>query len=232
MPDNPFYTFVDFVKCNNEVARLDASCHDIDARLEELNAQCVASQEQRDSAYEAMKQKQKEQHNQEAADADLAQQLRNKQKQLEETASAKSYMSLQQEITTLKHKKEEIENDIMRLWQDVEDATQQYQQAQKQYHDVCQQIKSQQEQLQQQKSEYEQRKQSLQLQERDLRDKVKPEWLEEFDRKRAVVPDPAVPVEHNVCSACFSSLPANELRKLEKHVLRTCPNCYRILYMV
>jgi predicted nucleic acid-binding Zn-ribbon protein len=59
---------------------------------------------------------------------------------------------------------------------------------------------------------------------------VPQEWLTKYQRMRAKVADPLVPVMNTSCSACFYSIPPQDLNRLKKNALLLCRSCYRLLY--
>ncbi len=232
MDRNPFYIFVDFVTCNNTINRIHSDMEHISERLRELDVRRSQAEKKRDTAYNELHRLYKEQHRLEMESEDAAKQLRTKRQQLEQTVQPKEYISLEKEVARLQEVAQEADEAVMRIWDEVNAATQTYHDAQCMYQETFSAVDTEYEQLQAQKHAYHCELQEEQRKYEELRSQVRQEWLETFERKRKQVADPAVAVEHNVCSACFSTLPNNALRKLERHVILTCPNCHRMLYMV
>jgi predicted nucleic acid-binding Zn-ribbon protein len=59
---------------------------------------------------------------------------------------------------------------------------------------------------------------------------VPQEWLKKYNRMREKVSDPIVPVMNTSCSACYYSIPPQDMNRLKKNVLLLCRSCYRLLY--
>ncbi|MBL4588233.1 hypothetical protein JKY79_02720 [Candidatus Babeliales bacterium] len=61
--------------------------------------------------------------------------------------------------------------------------------------------------------------------------KVVPEkWLTKYTRMRLLVDDPIIPLSSTHCSACFYSIPRQEISNLKRDALIICRNCYRFIY--
>jgi len=232
MARDPFYTFIDFVTYNNQLAYVQRQRDQLAERISELDASLASYQHACDTAHEQLNALHKKQHKQELEASQVTQELQTQRNRLERITQPKEYMSLQSEVERLQRQSEEADEAVMEIWQQVEEASDAYHKAQQTYHEAYERIDQERKQLHQQDSEYAQQAQQLEEQMQELRTQVRQEWLDAFDRKRVHVADPAVPVEHGVCSACFFTLPRNELRKLERHVILSCPSCYRLLYIV
>jgi hypothetical protein len=66
-----------------------------------------------------------------------------------------------------------------------------------------------------------------------VRSCISPRVLAHYDRLRARVAEPVVPVEEEICLGCnlqLSSSFAQELRDSQR--IMTCPNCTRFLYTI
>jgi len=232
MARDPFYIFVDFITCNNTIADLSRRCDQMTHQIYELDERITAARNQRDHAHAHYEHLYKQQHKQEIEASDVADQLRSKRDQLARTMKPKEYLSLQHDIDKLQQQKQSLDDAVVDIWQQVEDALAAYQEAHRQYQGTYENCASDKQQVEQQLQEYRDTIAAYERQQEELRQHVRQEWLDAFDRKRQHVSDPAVLVEHNVCSACFSTIPRNELKKLERHVIVACPSCYRLLYMV
>lgn len=61
--------------------------------------------------------------------------------------------------------------------------------------------------------------------------RVPHEWLEHYTTMTARVVDPVVPVESESCSACFASIPKQDMLRLQRKALLQCKMCFRLLYL-
>jgi uncharacterized protein len=59
---------------------------------------------------------------------------------------------------------------------------------------------------------------------------VPAEWRTQYERMRATVTDPIVPVLNGSCGACFYTILHQDLSKLKKSQVVVCRSCYRFLY--
>ena len=56
------------------------------------------------------------------------------------------------------------------------------------------------------------------------------EWLAKYQRMRNKVQNPIVPVINKSCSACYYSVPPQDMMRLKNRALLYCRSCYRLLY--
>jgi len=61
-------------------------------------------------------------------------------------------------------------------------------------------------------------------------DMLEPELRARYLSLHARDPLPAVPVVENRCGGCHTILTMNELAQLRRHVVVSCPECYKLLY--
>ena len=59
---------------------------------------------------------------------------------------------------------------------------------------------------------------------------IPPEWLTRYKRMHNSVPDPIVSVLNESCSACYYSVPPQDLSRLKRGAMLPCRSCYRFLY--
>ncbi|MGC2310146.1 MAG: hypothetical protein WA432_00820 [Candidatus Babeliaceae bacterium] len=232
MNENPFYTFIQFAQADQDLekALLDKQKTE---HLLEKSAQALANLKQQLSEKQtAVHQLKKKLDVQELENKSLNEILKNKKKRLEATQSPREYQSLHQEIEQLTHKESDQEDLLMDLLTWYEKA----QDALKVTQPLIQQedIKLKTEQEKQRVHIQEIATAITQLQEKRelLQEKVRPEWLQKYQEMKKQVPNPAVPVEKGVCSACYYQVSPSDLQLLRKHSLLHCKDCYRFLYIL
>lgn len=65
---------------------------------------------------------------------------------------------------------------------------------------------------------------------KDLEVQVPEDLMRNYQQMRGRVSNPVVPVQFDSCSACFYSIPVQDLALLRQGLLLPCKSCYRILY--
>ncbi len=63
-----------------------------------------------------------------------------------------------------------------------------------------------------------------------LESQVPEDLMRNYKQMRGRVSNPVVPVQFDSCSACFYSIPVQDLALLRQGLLIPCKSCYRILY--
>ncbi len=149
---------------------------------------------------------------------------------LDVVKNQKEYKALEKELDVLNRQRQHHDDLLQRVWHTME-------QAKKTLDDAitsCEQRKSalaQDTQAKQEQLELFQKNSEVLRRERIvLESKIPAEWLARYERMQHNVSDPIVPALFGSCSACFYSIPYQDLVRLKKAGLLLCRNCYRFLY--
>jgi len=154
-----------------------------------------------------------------------------KKKRLETVSNAKEYAAVKAEIGQVQEKQREIEQAIIDSWGRLEAAQKKQSLGQeiavKKINEIDESLS-----LLEQKLSSLTRDVNEQTAERKRLEVLVPEeLLRDYHQMRGRVADPVVPVQYGSCSACFYSVPAQEIALLKSGVLLPCKSCYRILYI-
>lgn len=161
----------------------------------------------------------------------LDEQIAKKKHILENVTSHKEYQLLKIEIESIKKAQHVLEDTLLSVWNDLENARKQYEQAQA----AAQQKRSE---WHQKMAELQEKSTTAQAQVKELlaqrKEKVigiPDEWLEKYAQMQARVKDPVVPVVNGSCTACFFSVSPTDMIALKRRKLIQCKDCFRLLYL-
>ena len=224
-----------------QLQELDQRIWELKRRLVDLPQQMSGAQRARDAqaqrvadAEAAVRAIQLQQKSKEMELGSKEETIKKTQAQLFQVKTNKEYTALQHEIEGFKADKSVMEDEILKLLDQVEQAQQEVgrqREALRQEEEVLRATKAQvDDQMQQAQKELD----GLQAQRQQLSPQVPPKILSTYERvlenRQGVA---LVPVEHDACGGCHMTLPPqmiHELRMMEQ--LIACDSCARLLYWV
>lgn len=164
----------------------------------------------------------------------LDQKENSKKINLNNVSTTKEYYCLLNEIKDIKEEKDSLENNILNLLDQIKELENSYQNS------LCI-AKEKKEELIKDLNGFEKRIKYLEKEinlilnnKENLISKFKidiPEILERYNSLKEIVPNPAVNLNKDSCSACFYKLTLNELSKIKENKLIECQNCRRFIYL-
>lgn len=228
---NPFTTALLLVKLDHTVLLLEKEIQKSTAAREQQQAQAETEQKKLTSAQAQIHELRKQLAQYELEDKTALGQERALEKKLDASGSAKEFQALTRELEELRNSKKQIEEKVLSVWSNLEEAQEQ--------------VPALEAQVRQQLGILEQQKQTLdahlvELQEQLAQERAKregycalvdPEWLSKYETMRLSVANPVVPVVNGTCSACSFDIVHADLMQLERHVFLPCRGCYRLLYI-
>ncbi len=162
---------------------------------------------------------------------ELDQQERTKKEQLEQITSTKLYQPIKKEIERLKQEQHEAEMHLMAIWNKLDVAQKDLQEQQTTYDSKIEEFHTQ---IGQKQDKIVSLQQQLTEKKQDRPAKesgIPKDWLDKYTHMRLRVTDPVVQVMRGSCSACFYTIPDQELIRLKRRALVQCKGCFRLLYM-
>lgn len=232
MNKTPFHRFIDLVSYDQSVNSLQKKLTLLKEKIEHFNQQKLDAfnliEQAKRTVYDLCK---KRDH----LDFEIAMLSEKKKKtaaRLSAGVSPREYESLQQQLEMLSQQVDTCEDQLIRLWQDIEIAEQKRDESIIQSKKQCSEYDRE---LALLNAEYVQR-----LQEYDTIKKervgmlptIPQVWIERYDAMRSRISNPVVHVQQGSCPGCFSQIPNSKKDELRRHVLVTCQGCHRILYEV
>lgn len=150
---------------------------------------------------------------------------------LEVTDNPQKYLKAQKDLAALRYEQLYWDDILINLWQEYEDADQEYsifkEQVEKELHTLKEAhalVKNTLALIVQQQAEYKAMRNDMTL-------KFPQEWLESYTDMRNKVDNPMVIIKGQSCSGCFCIVPSQDLLALKNRKLLRCKECYRFLYI-
>jgi predicted nucleic acid-binding Zn-ribbon protein len=143
----------------------------------------------------------------------------------------KELTSLQHEVELLKAKRDQLENKVLEIMDQVESAEanvatakDEFKTLEAEWHSQQKQLSADVETLKGKLAEIKQKRQSLVAE-------VSPQAVEVYDKIKGNKGQAVVKVEQGICRGCRISLPSGELQQVRGGSLVQCSSCGRILYL-
>jgi len=233
MDDNttPFQTFITLVSLDQQINTLNKEI----TVQEKQSDQLAQKRLQLDAELAQVKQRvqsmQKEVDAYELEMKDLDDRERKKKQTLDAISSHKEYLSIKTEIDALKKQQHTLEDTLIEVWNNLENAQKDYTQK---YTAHEQKVAS----MAAEGAALQEKKQTL-VTERDkkieerlpVQSKVPEEWINKYTQMRAKVADPVVSVVDGACTACFYHMSEQDMIALSRRRLIQCKDCFRLLYL-
>lgn len=161
----------------------------------------------------------------------LQQELGQKKIRMDQTRDAREYGALLHEIESLTGRCAAKEDEVLALWQQVEDVEP----------TLAQLVESQRPLeekhlllIKEREAAIAEKKQALALLKEGRAEKlvgILPDWLERYEAMRRHLDVPAVPLEKNLCAGCGSVVPPATQIAVRHHQLAVCQQCRRLLFV-
>ena len=231
MQQNPFTSFINLISLDQEIR----SIHHLITTLKQETESSLVEKQKLIDRFEQFKQHvhdlKKSVHEKELAMKELDTQEKTKKAQLDQLTNPKEYQPLKKEIDRLKQKQHDAEATLMAIWNKLEVAQKELEEQQSNYkskiEELHEAIAKQQEQMSQLQTKLDQKKSERPTKETG----IPHEWLDKYSHMRMRVENPVVPILNGSCSACFYTIPSQELIRLKRRAIVQCKGCFRLLYM-
>jgi predicted nucleic acid-binding Zn-ribbon protein len=224
-------SFISFVELDHEITRLTQKKELLireSAHIEEELNKLVLQKKQLDEQLHSLK-KNIDNANLELKALDASR--KEKKEKLEQANSSREYQSLEQEIGALRKQQEDIEEIILNLWSEYEQAQVVAQAVAHQADTTKQLLGASQE---KNKIELEQLENRINNGLADVKKQaltISPDLLITYNTMKERIANPAVPVIKNSCTGCFYAINPGDMQQLKSNNLVTCKDCYRLLYL-
>lgn len=231
MPHDPFTHFIHFVECDRALAQNHQEQESVKKELSQL----LKEEEEESARIRKLKEHTQALRNEirtyELEVSSKRSRQKDIQKRLLEVSGAREYTALHNELEEIARSKDCLED----KWLESSQAYEAQEQASaKEQEKSAQWLKAHKQALEAKKASLEAlENQRIVLEERcaTLRSSVAPEFLEEYTTMKRVVENPVVPVVNLFCSGCNQQITAHDMSSLRRHVLVSCKECYRKLYL-
>ena len=230
MSNHPFQAFIDLISLDQDIRTI----HREISQLQQKSKQHLAEKQEVIDRLDQFKQHVHELRKmvdaQELEMKELDQQEKAQKERLDTISNVKEHQALKKEIERCKRAQHEAEKNLMSIWNKLEIAQKELAEQQTSYETKLEELH---------KLIHEQQEKistlTQQLKEKNSERPAKEtgipqDWLDKYTHMRMQVENPVVPVERGGCSACFYTIPDQELLRLNRRALVQCKGCFRLLY--
>ena len=231
MSATPFDLFIELVRLDRSIYDLKIRRDAIKSEVDELNKRIEDAEESLSVVNLVYHNIQKKIDESELELKSIDDQLNFKKTKLDTVSSPKQFESLQTEILQLAGKRALMEDDLLKIYHDLEIAKKNKQEKQKNFEilreETLKSVSNKESLVQGFDSEI-----ATKIFERQPKEQGFPvEWLDKYNSMGQSIANPVVPLVNNACGACFYTPPVSDVSKLKHRQLISCGNCFRILYI-
>jgi predicted nucleic acid-binding Zn-ribbon protein len=231
MNEHPFHSFIELIDFDREVYSIQDNITQCEQEIAQLTLRKKEQADFVDRIKNKVDELQKKVDETELEMKSLDQQEKSKKAALEGISNYKEYQSLQSEIDHLKKEQHQYESVLLEAWNNLETAQRELEHTRSSIDSVTADLD---------KAISEKEQEIIQLREqlddhmaqRSQKEQGIPdEWLEKYSTMRVSIPDPVVTIQDDSCSACFHSIPRQEMIRFKRGALLQCKGCFRFLYL-
>lgn len=231
MGDTPFQIFISLVALDQQINQLARDTVTCQAAITKVIAQREQLDRELQQAKQQVNQLQKIVDSHELEMKALDDQEQTRKKQLEQAHSQKEYVAIKSEIDLLKKKQHELEETLINVWNDLENAQKTYAHKESAHAKTMTESTQELAQLEEKKNSLHAQQEKIAAERQPLQDKVPEEWLKKYAYMRSKVSDPVVPVINGSCSSCHLQVSEQDMIELNHRKLVQCKDCFRLLYL-
>lgn len=227
----PLDAFLKLVELDRSLLRIDRSIGGMrdEIRSSENEAKLLATYLHKAHEFEREQRKNVDQVELQMKSLDAGK--KQKMEQFDSAHNQKEYGALKSEIESIKKEQHDLEADLLQAWKAYEQAHAQYIQKKEEVASKQTTLDAIIEEKMQSVDRLEQERAALMVQRPAAMEGVPAEWLETYSMMHSKVEDPVVPVENELCSACFYGIHRQDMIDLGKRKMLQCRDCFRFLYL-
>lgn len=231
MPNiHPFKALLALVRLDLEVHALMTQNHLLQGTLEELNQKIAAENAVVETAHHVVHTAQKHVDSLELDGKTTSEHMRTLSKKQLSTNSSKEYLSLDKELAPLKTREERNELDLIRAWDTLERAQEEYQRVVQDRSETLQALRKEFESVTAHRASIDKTIREHLASRESQRATVPAEWLERYEALRERMHDPIVAITTSACPVCYNTLPDKDMINLHRGAILRCRECQRYLY--
>lgn len=231
MNERPFTAFIDLISLDQQIR----TTHQKITTLKQETESHLSEKRKIVDRLEQFKQHvhdlKKSVHEKELAIKELDALEKQKKDLLDNLKSAKEYQPLKKEIDRLKQEQHDSESSLMTTWNKLEGAQKELDEQTTNYSSKIEEllaaIAQEQDEIVKLQTDLDQKKSERPSKEAG----IPQEWLDKYTHMRMRVEDPVVSLLDGSCSACYYTIPDQELIRLKRRAIVQCKGCFRLLYM-
>ncbi len=230
MSNHPFQSFIELISLDQDIRTIQHEITNLQQQIEKSLAEKQEIVNRLDQFKKHVHDLRKMVDAQELEMKELDQKEKEQKERLNTVSNPKEHQALRKEIERFKREQHDAEVNLMSIWNKLEISQKEFTEQQTTYngkieellaliHDQKEKIVTLRQQLEQKKNERPSKETG-----------IPQDWFEKYSHMRMQVENPVVPVERGGCSACFYTIPDQELLRLNRRALVQCKGCFRLLY--
>jgi len=230
MNEQPIEAFIKLVSFDQRLVVLDHEIRELKKSLQDLVQGARKAAENLTSLERQVRDQTNVVRAQELRMKEIDQRESDVKKHLKTVGSPREYDALKRELLQINDQQQACEKEVVEAWGVLEGIT-------KKLHEQKSHALSSGPAAQEHMNVLEQKIESLTELYKKTRDErvfllsaVPQDVVNNYEHMRGNVDNPVVPVVSDVCSACFYSIPKQDLSQLQRGGIVPCKNCYRLVY--
>ena len=231
MSNHPFQAFIELISLDQDIRLIHQEITQLQKDTDTYLAEKQDITDRLDQFKQHVHDLRKMVDAQELEMKDLDQQEKAQKKRLDVVTKAKEHQALKKEVERFKRAQHEAEAKLMSIWNKLEIAQKELGEQQisceKKIEELHTHIHQKQEKISSSQQLLEEKKKERPAKETG----IPQDWLDKYTHMRMQVVNPVVPVTRGGCSACFYTIPDQELLRLKRRTLALCKGCFRLLYI-
>ncbi len=161
---------------------------------------------------------------------ELDEQEREAKRRLDKAKNNREFKVLQRGVISLQQKQNVFEQELLETWKQYEEAQRIYAEKKEQTNESIKKFNALIYEKMQKIKELEDQAKNLYNDRLDKTDGISDEMLEKYSLMRKQITNPVVPVDRGSCTACFYTIPQQEIISIQRGALKQCKMCFRFLY--
>lgn len=231
MNNFPIEKFLGLVELDRSIVQLDSTLEKLNQDVQEARRQYEQIAEFVQKALDLEKEQRKRVDELELRMSELDDIRTQKLDKLDTASNEKEYIALKNEIDATKQEQHELEAELLSGWKSYESARIEHQrkaqEAQSKQDTLDTTIQEKMKEVDRVKSE----RATVEGQRPQHKEGIPEEWLEKYALMHKQVADPVVPVENEICTACFYNVLKQDMIDLGRRKMLQCRDCFRFLYL-
>jgi predicted nucleic acid-binding Zn-ribbon protein len=227
----PLDIFLKLVDLDQVIVRTDRSIQSLREEIQRVESEAKLLSEYVGKAHDLERESRKAVDRVELQMKELDASYERKTRQLENASNQKEYSASKHEVDSIKKQQHDLETELLQVWKAYEQSQAQYQQKKEEVASKQLTFDSIIQEKMQKIDALEQERVALMANRPAALEGIPAEWLQTYAMMQSRVDNPVVPVENELCSACFYSILRQDMIDLGKRKMLQCRDCFRFLYL-
>lgn len=230
MSESLLQRFIELIKYDQHINALEKDIEKLQTDVDRYEEEIYTLKENLEATERHKRDMHKFVDAQELRMKEFDQQERDYKQRLERVNSGKEFASLQREIVALQQEQAAFEKELLDAWKKYEDAQRAAEEKKAYVETHVQKFDALVYEDMQKINNLKERITQLSAERPAKTENIAPEMLEKYSVMRSQITNPVVPLDRGSCSACFNTVPQQEVLSIERGAFKQCRMCFRFLY--